>query len=71
MWDLEGVGTAVEGVVDADAVHREEQRLRDAVLDRGDTACRRLSDTGVELKLHGSGGDTWGIRAERDQFEWF
>lgn len=32
--DLEGVGAAVEGVVDADAVHREEQRQGDAVLDR-------------------------------------
>lgn len=36
-------------------MHREEQRLRDAVLDRGNTACIRLSDAGVELKLHGSG----------------
>lgn len=35
--DLEGVGAAVEGVVDADAVHGEEQRLGDAVLDKGVT----------------------------------
>lgn len=50
VWDLEGVGATVVGVVDADAVHREEQRLGDAVLDNRDTVCRSLTGVGVGFR---------------------